>query len=136
MKQGSRVPRFRCSWVLAILLVAAPVSAQDPPPVPAQTARLEVDELPISIDRIQRKLAQRPSSRSGGLKLDYYVEVVGKAPRIDVFGNFDVKNGPVPYGGVTHREFLDLVTPQEFRSPPMDLGALFRWLSEKLDKKK
>lgn len=120
---------------LSVLLLAAPARAQDQAPPPTQTAKLEVDELPISFDRIQRKLAQQPSSSRQGLKLDYYVEVVGKAPKIDIFGEFDVKKGPVPFGGMTHRDFLDLVTPQEFRAPAMDFGALFKWLSEKLDKK-
>ncbi|MBI4475873.1 MAG: hypothetical protein HY654_01800 [Acidobacteria bacterium] len=128
-----------------LLLLAAPGFAQtpqdppanDPPakPDPTGVARVDVDELPISIARIQRKLAQTPPSSRSGLKLEYYVEVVGKAPPIDVFGTFDVKNGPVPWAGMTHREFLDLVTPQEFRSPPMDFSAFFRWLSEKLEKK-
>ncbi|MBI1875385.1 MAG: hypothetical protein HYZ58_10700 [Acidobacteria bacterium] len=118
--------------VLALLLVAAPAAAQEPP---AQNTKLDVDELPISIDRIQRKLAQAPSSSQSALKLEFYVEVVGRAPRIDVFGSFDVRNGPVPRAGVTHRDFLDLVTPQEFRSPPMDLTAFLTWLTEKLNKK-
>ncbi len=121
---------------LTVLLLAGSARAQDQPPPPTQNAKLEVDALPISLDRIQRKLAQRPASSGSGLKLDYYVEVVGKAPRIDVFGEFDVKHGPVPYGGITHADFLSLVTPQEFRSPPMDLGAFFKWLTDKLDKKK
>lgn len=126
--------KVHLAWaaVLTVLILAAPVAAQEPQ---TETAKLNVDELPISVDRIQRKLAQAPSSSQPGLKLEYYVEVVGRAPRIDVFGSFDVRNGPVPHAGVTHRDFLNLVTPQEFRSPPMDLTAFFTWLSEKLNKK-
>jgi hypothetical protein len=39
------------------------------------------------------------------------------------------------YGGMTHQEFLQVVTPQEFKSPPADIGAalaaLVKWLSDK-----
>jgi hypothetical protein len=128
--------KVHLAWasVLGLLLLAAPLAAAAQEP-PTETAKLDVDELPISVDRIQRKLAQAPSSSQPGLKLEYYVEVVGRAPRIDVFGSFDVRNGPVPHAGVTHRDFLNLVTPQQFRSPPMDLTAFVTWLSEKLNKK-
>jgi hypothetical protein len=93
------------------------------------------NELPVSLDRIRRKLSQAPPSKSTGLKLEYYVEVYGKSPRLDYLAEFDATSGAVQYGSPTHREFLDLVTPQEFKSPPADLlggaMALMKWLAEK-----
>jgi hypothetical protein len=93
------------------------------------------NELPVSLDRIRRKLSQAPPSKSTGLKLEYYVEVYGKSPRLDFLAEFDATSGAVQYGSPTHREFLDLVTPQEFKSPPADLlggaMALMKWLAEK-----
>lgn len=92
-------------------------------------------ELPVSLDRIRRKLSQAPPSKTAGLKLEYYVEVYGKSPRLDFLAEFDPTSGAVQYGSPTHREFLDLVTPQEFKSPPADLlggaMALMKWLAEK-----
>lgn len=92
-------------------------------------------ELPVSIERIRRKLAQAAPSRTTGLKLEYYVEVYGKSPRLDFLTDFDATTGAVQYGSPTHQEFLDLVTPQEFKSPPADLlsgaMALMKWLSDK-----
>jgi hypothetical protein len=40
----------------------------------------------------------------------------------------------VPYGAPTHREMLDMITPQEHRAPAADFGNLLRWLSGQKDK--
>jgi hypothetical protein len=97
------------------------------------------DKLPVSLDRIRRQLATTKStskSSKDGLKLEYYVEVYGRAPQIELFQpGENVVNAPVMYGGMTHQEFLQVVTPQEFKSPPADIlgavSALMKWLSEK-----
>jgi hypothetical protein len=101
---------------------------------PAQ-APAEPGDLPVSVGRIRRKLAQAPTSKAAGLRLEYYVEVYGKSPQIDLFTNFDPKTGPVQYGSPTHQEFLDLVTPEAFKAPTGDLLtpalALMKWLVDK-----
>ena len=97
-------------------------------------APIRAEDLPISVARIQRKLAQLPASTAEanhGLRLNYYIEVVGKAPPIDILKNFNVKSGPVPFSAPTHRDFLNFVTPQEFRAPPFDLSALIAWLAQR-----
>ena len=92
-------------------------------------------ELPVSIERIRRKLAQAPASTTKGLKLEYHIEVYGKSPRLDFLAEFNPTTGAVQYGSPTHQEFLNLVTPQEFKSPPADLlggaMALMKWLADK-----
>jgi hypothetical protein len=112
---------------------------QTTPSAADQTGDAASSELPVSIERIRRKLAQAPRATGGGLRLEYYVEVYGKSPRIDLFTDFDPAVGPVQYGSPTHREFLDLVTPEEFRSPAGDLltpaMALMKWLVERGKKK-
>jgi len=71
-----------------------------------------------------------------GLRLRYFVGVYGQAPPLVIFGPEDnLSNGPVPYGAPTHKDMLYQMTPQEFRSPPADLGALVRWLMERANKK-
>jgi hypothetical protein len=68
------------------------------------------------------------------LKLEYYIEVYGKAPTVDFFENFDVTAGPVPWAGPTHQDILDVVTPEGFRTPAPNLSALIEWLRQKAEK--
>ena len=124
-----------------MLLVAltAPVAAlaQNSDPV---TAKAE-STYPVSLERIRRGLvgASRTRGSRKGLKLEYYVEVYGRAPKIDLFTETEnVKTSPVMYGGMTHQEFLNLVTPQEFRAPAADIpsaiAALIKWATQKKTK--
>ena len=83
---------------------------------------LPAEELPVSLERIKRKLPQVGSAQSSLLRLDYYVEVYGRAPKIDVLQAFDVHNGPVPYGAPTHADLLSLILPPESRTPPLLLS--------------
>jgi hypothetical protein len=132
--------------VLVVTLLASPAAAYagqpaGKPPVrpgseqPAVAAAQPSGELPVSLQRIRRKLAQAPPSKTTGLKLEYYVDVYGKSPRLDFLAEFDPTTGAVQYGSPTHQEFLTLVTPQEFKSPPADLlggaMALMKWLADK-----
>jgi hypothetical protein len=110
--------------VLATLLTAAPVSAQEP---------LDVSKLPLNLARVQRALrtSQTQEAREG-LNLKYLVSVYGQAPRIKLFTKADnLVFGRAPYGGPTHSEILEVITPKEFRAPVADVGALFRWLTDK-----
>ncbi len=75
------------------------------------------EELPVSLERIKRKLAQLAPAQSSLLRLDYYIEVYGRAPKINVLQAFDVHNGPVPYGAPTHADLLSLILPPESRPP-------------------
>jgi hypothetical protein len=127
--------------VLAIVLLAASTAgAQDRPPAQppadrqatASAPALAVEQLPISIDRIQKKLAIAPATTNiGGLKLEYYIQVYGTAPKIDFFTGFDARTGPVPHSAPTHGDMLDVVTPRGFREPPMDISGLIGWLVSK-----
>jgi hypothetical protein len=135
--------------VVALLAVPAGLAAQDQPPAQAPQQAPSVPtpeqveaaqrELPVSVQRIRRKLAQQPATKTDGLRLDYYVEVYGRYSKIDLFTDIDTTSGAVQYGSPTHAEFLNLVTPQEFKSPPADLMtptiALMKWLAEKARKK-
>ena len=98
---------------------------------------LPAEELPVSLARIRRKLAQAPPWHASLVRLHVYVEVVGKAPAFHIFDGFDLHAGPVPYGAPTHRDMIRHVTPEEFRTPGMSLApvlALIKWLS-RVDKR-
>jgi len=84
----------------------------------AQTAA--ADELPVSLSRIQRALSSppalkllEPQMRNG--RPVYRVDVEGAKIDIRALLGKDALRGPVPYGGMTHQEFLDMVTPDDVR---------------------
>jgi hypothetical protein len=103
------------------------------PAVEDPQTSVDVSRLPISLTRIQRQLRQSTvRDESEGLRLRYVVEVFGQAPRIELFPNRDYSlTGPAPYGGPTHRELLQVITPQEYRAPAADFSGILRWLSGK-----
>ena len=96
---------------------------------------VDVSRLPIDIRRIERSFRQTIiREERDGLNLRYFVDVYAKAPEIVLLTPEDnLRYGPVPYGGPTHREMLDMITPQEHRAPAANLGNLFRLLSGKKD---
>lgn len=125
--------------VLVVLSLAAPAGAQQAPPQRPATAdrpSVDVDRLPLNLNRIRRELQHAADiERRDGLNLRYTVQIYGAAPPLDLFGpDTNLKTGPVPYGAPTHQEMIDFVTPQEFRTPVMDFSALMRWLAERSKK--
>jgi hypothetical protein len=122
---------------------AAPRSTQADPPLSvkdsAATAALPTpDQLGVSFERIKRELRETPPApkSSSLLHLNFHVEVYGKAPKIDLLAGVDLSpTGAVRYGGMTHREFLDVTMPQAFKSPPADLLSLFTLAVQQLIKK-
>jgi hypothetical protein len=112
-------------WCL-ILLVAVS-SGQNPPasgssaqaatqkPTQQQeTQAIKAEDLPVDIGRIQRALANTPKLRFDKDERPVFrVEVFGEKPTIDDILGPDWAKGPVPYGGMTHQEFLDMVTPKD-----------------------
>ena len=126
---------------LAALLVLASASlagAQENRPDSAANApSVNVERLPVNVARIQRGLRQSAERQEGnGLNLRYIIEVYGTAPRFDFFDpkTDNLRNGPVPYGAPTHRQMLEIMTPQEFRAPVMDFGGVMRWLQDRSKK--
>ena len=133
--------------LLIVLSLAAPAAAEQnaaPQAGAGQTsdastrAEVDVDRLPLNLNRIQRELRHAADlERREGLNLRYTIQIYGSAPPLQFFGEEeDLVNGPVPNTAPTHRELIDQVTPQEFRAPYADFGALMRWLSDRNKKKK
>src|SRR6476469_4210055 len=92
---------------------AAPDAVQEPP---ASTSSAGVGELPVSLARIQRKLSRPPAIQLEGDKQVFRVEVLGRKPTIEDILGPDYLKGPVPsYGGMTHQEFLTMVTPKDYQ---------------------
>ena len=105
-------------------------------PALAQRSTVDVDRLPINLQRIHRELQQSATREErDGLRLRYFVDVFGQQPPLVLFGPEDnLTAGPVPYGAPTHKEMLYQMTPQEFRAPAADFNALIRWLADRAKK--
>ena len=138
-----RMRDWRVALAAAILMVgmSLPASAQSNPSQGGakrpETGGVDVDRLPLDLGRIQRELRRSPDSETReGLKLRYFLQIYGTAPDLKIFTDADnLVHGPVPYGAPTHQEMLNVMTPQEFRTPVMDFSSLFRWASDQLSKK-
>jgi hypothetical protein len=94
-------------------------------------------DLGISLERVRKELRELPPVQTHLLRYDFHVDVYGESPKVDFFKGFDLSaNGAVRYGGMTHAEFLDVVTPQAYKAPPADLISLAVWAASQLAKKK
>lgn len=84
------------------------------------TANVEQQvDLPVSLSKIKEAVSRAPAIRTEGTRPVFRVEVIAKKLSIvDILGK-DYLIGPVPYGGMTHQEFLNMVTPVEYRGYSM-----------------
>ena len=117
---------------LAVLLVAAMLTAGPsqearasyPAAKPGDRSQSQLDSasdsndpanLPVSLDRIREKLAEPPAIKLDAQRGVYHVEVVGRQLTIEDILGPDYLKGPTPppAGGMTHQEFLNMVTPQD-----------------------
>jgi len=105
----------------------------------AEEPAVDASKLGVSMSRIQRGLRlseAREQLRVTPFKLEYQIQVFGTAPRLDIFKDFPIGPGaPLSYGAPTHTEFLNHWTPQAYRSPPADFGALAGWALFQLAKR-
>lgn len=133
---------------LVVIALAAglstPVWGQEREPIkPAMdTTTIDATKLGVSLARIQKGLRTaeaREKSNPDGLRLEFNVQVYGTAPRIDVIADDeDLVFGPVPGSAPTHRQFIEHVTPQIYRTPTMPISAFAalaaQWLADKSKK--
>jgi hypothetical protein len=111
----------RITVLLLVATFALPVGA-----FAQEAQRVDASKMGVDLSRIRRELNQtppEPTAQDDPLRLRFTVEVVGTAPKIDLLEGFNVR-GPLPYGPPTHQEVLDVLTPQEYRSPTVDFLGL------------
>jgi hypothetical protein len=110
-----------CTFVLTTQTVTqppAPTSSAAPSTTPSTTTQtpidpaVSIDDLPVSVGRIQRALDGPPPIQLKEQHPVFRLEIFGRKPTIeDVLGEkFWI--GPSPYAGMTHQEFLEMVTPK------------------------
>jgi hypothetical protein len=134
--------RLLVSSAFIVLGIAAGAAGQTPaespaqPPAPSASSSSGGEQFGLNLSRIQRGL-QRSAERQDyeGLNLRYFVNVYAPAPPIRLFTPLDnLLYGQAPYGGPTHREMMDVMTPREFRAPAADFSGIARWLANKAKK--
>src|SRR5689334_19263113 len=96
-----------------------PPAASSPPTSQQPSARPMADEssgaLPVSLDRIRDRLSSPPAFKPEDQPFVFRVEVLGRKLTIEDILGPDYLKGPMPAvaGGMTHQEFLNLVTPKD-----------------------
>ena len=93
---------------------AQPRPEAEAPPPPPPPADPQAQTTGVSLARIRRLLREQPAVQVGSVaRLQYHIEVVGRMPPIDIgISTFNIdKKSAVPYGGMTHAEFLRVVAP-------------------------
>ena len=114
-----------CPILILILLIGdggwlSPAWAQtvpppSSPPTPPATPQDPPPALPVDLNRIKNGLTTPVKVRIDDGKIRFYTETVAHVgPTFkELTVNFDLRNGPVPGAGMTHSEFLTMVTPKE-----------------------
>ncbi len=84
---------------------------------PGVVATIDVSRLPVDLRRIERQFrASQIREERNGLNLRYFVEVFAPAPKLVIITKQDnVEKGPAPYGGPSHNDMLEMMTPRHFR---------------------
>ena len=95
----------------ALVLCVMILATQEVTPAAKQDAA-RPDDLPVSLDRIQRALSTKPAIELKEQHPVFRLEVFGRKPTIEDILGEKFWIGPTPYGGMTHQEFLDMVTPK------------------------
>lgn len=123
--------------LMLVLAVTSPARAQDTSSAPAADPQPAIDatKLGVSLSRIQKGLRIAESKEKDmrdGLRLEFQIQVYGRAPRIEVLKDVDLVNGAVPGTAPTHRDIIDFLTPQIYRTPGLPISALAMWATQHL----
>jgi hypothetical protein len=95
------------SALLVCVIALATQQAAAPPPA--------ADDLPVSLDRIQRALSAPAPITLKEEHPVFRLEVIGAKPTLEEILGEKFWVGAAPYGGMTHKEFMDRVTPQQMQ---------------------
>ena len=106
--------------VLALVAALYGSPQQGSAPLSSEAAQAsESIELPVSLERIQEAISRPPAIKPSTNHPVFRVEVFARKPTIEDILGRDYLRGPVPNSGMTHQEFLNMVTPDEFRGVAM-----------------
>ena len=100
--------------LIALLVMATLAAGQQ-----KEAAQGNDVSLPVSISKIQTAISHPPAIKTDSNRPVFRVEVFARKPTVAEILGPDYLRGPVPNGGMTHQEFLDMVTPVEYRGYSM-----------------
>jgi hypothetical protein len=100
--------------LIALLVMATLAAGQQ-----KEAAQGDDVSLPVSISKIQTAISHPPAIKPDSNRPVFRVEVFARKPTVAEILGPDYLRGPVPNGGMTHQEFLDMVTPVEYRGYSM-----------------
>ena len=107
--------------MLAAALAAPPQqgsqAASDRPG--SSLAALEGIELPVSLERIQEAISRPPAIKPISNRPVFRVEIFAPKPSIEDILGPNYLLGPSPASSMSHQEFLNMVTPVEYRGMSM-----------------
>ena len=120
-------------------VVLPPITA----PTPPQPDEVRAPEATTSLDRIRKALSQEPAIKMEDYRLKFYVTIIAKWPTFQEYigKDADLMNGPVRGSGMTHADFLGIVTPNMYASSggikPIEAlqFSIVNWLGQSLAKK-
>ena len=77
----------------------------------------EINSLPGSLDRIRKQLDRvtEAGEENDLLRLDYYIDVYGRLPEINIVEGFKLDSGPVRFSVPTTTELLNASTPERYQ---------------------
>jgi len=114
--------------VLAVVCVAglpAPASAAAPwdstqssaQSGPPPDAKVPLPQTAVDLDRIREGINREPGFKFDESQVRFYLQILAPKPNFsDYVKDGDLQHGPVAGAQMTHREFLDMVTPKELYS--------------------
>jgi hypothetical protein len=116
------VPLMFSVFVMVALLGAGGPQSPTPPPIPeeapgtptaAPAPAVDPEAIGVSLERIQKAVAKPQAIKLTENRQVFRVEVFGSNPTIEDILGPDYLRGPVPYSGMSHQEFLNMVTPKD-----------------------
>jgi hypothetical protein len=91
----------------------AAATAAAPAPAPAESTSLNPNAIGVSLDKIQKAVTRPAAIKLNEERPVFRMEIFGRTPSIEDILGKDYLRGPVPYGVMSHQEFLNMVTPKD-----------------------
>ena len=86
-------------------------------PEDSRVSAHEINSLAGSLDRIRKQLDRVTEAGEDNdlLRLDYYIDVYGRLPEINIVEGFKLDSGPVRFSVPTSTELLNASTPERYQ---------------------
>ena len=128
-----RLAPIACVALLVLGLAAPAAAGQEPAAM--EEANVDGGTLPVSLDRIKRRMAALPAEQDRLLlRLTTRINVYARAQAVTVLEGFNVESwmsglggrtgGAIAYGSPTHNETVNAMTPEFWRQRASSLGGI------------